>query len=120
VRDRAERVQIGPPARRTVGEKLGGQVRERPHRSARFRALRKRQAEIDDHQPAAELGRIADEQVGRLQVPMEEIELVKERQSAERLDDELDEKTGAFVAHGLDDVAPFDELEREPREARAG
>src|SRR5258706_16139663 len=51
---------------------------------------------------------------------MDEIELVQKGQRAKRLDRQIQEDAGAFVAHGFDDVAPLDELEREARKSGLG
>ena len=51
---------------------------------------------------------------------MDEVELMKKGQGAEGLDRQLDEDAWPFVAHGVDDVTPFDELEREARKPGAG
>ena len=119
---RPQRVEVGAPGRRAVGEQLGREVRERPaQRRARGEIpLPQGQTEVHDHEPAAELGVPPHEEVSRLEVAVDQIEVVEERQRAERLHREVHEDDRPLAPHGLLDRGPLDELEREAELAGPG
>ena len=86
VEDRTEGVQVGTPCRPVPLEELRCQVRQRSGRALGSRVLLvqgESEVENDETTTLAWLG--ADEQVPRFQVAVDDVEVVEESDSAQRL-----------------------------------
>ena len=78
-----EGVEVGAGTRGPVTEQFGCEIGQRPLGAESLQGLvsgQTRQTEIDDHQPAIEPGPVADQQIRRLEVAVNQVEVVQEGQ----------------------------------------
>ena len=123
MKHRPQGIEVGGRPGGLIVEQLRSQVGQR---SAELELLEgfagraRGQPEVHQNQPVTQLGSLANEQVGGLDVTMDQAEIVDETQGPEGLDRESDQAGRAFVGHGIDDRAPIDPLlaEARPRGAR--
>jgi len=73
------------------------------------------EAKVEHDEATAEFGPVSHQEVSRLQVAVNQAEIVKEAEGAQGLGNEAGKDSGALVSDGRHEVASLDEFKGEPR-----
>ncbi len=121
--DGSKREEVRPGRSPLVSEQLGRHVRQRSFRPVHLERRSDSllgETEVHHHEAATELRAVAYQEIARLEVAVDQAEIVKERERAERLDGEIREERGTLVRDRVHDAPPLNELEGESRQAGLG